>query len=161
LKSRAIAGTTESARRLSPHGESGLKFNRASEEDFYEASLSAWREWIEISCTATNWCSSARLSPHGESGLKCPLDCIWYVYVRFTSLSAWREWIEMQTPSAQSPSRSGCLSPHGESGLKFYSRRHSRRFPSLSPHGESGLKFGGMSGRGFGQVVSLRMERVD
>ena len=81
-----------SARRLSPCGESGLKFPLPGRFAPCSRSLPVWGEWIEIA-PGKRRRNISGLSPCGESGLKW--GCGGRCGLLLGSLPVWGEWIEI------------------------------------------------------------------
>ena len=93
---------------LSPHGESGLKYNYIC-----------------------SYVTDSGLSPHGESGLKC----LRWVYIHLVCrLSPHGESGLKLSPAALIIQSASCLSPHGESGLKYKAPSRKKIAPTVSPH---------------------------
>ena len=97
LKLQRAAGFRESESR-SPHGERGLKYHNVVKVPRGFMSLPAWGAWIEIQFQTLTRRSVAGRSPHGERGLKSR----WNRGDKPSteSLPAWGAWIEIMAMTA-------------------------------------------------------------
>ena len=101
-------------------------------------SPSTRREWIEMTCGATD--TTLRATSPSTRREWIEMRFLQYRRVASESPSTRREWIEMQILDGAITLLMG-LPPHGGSGLKyFFSSFSSSSILRLPPHGGSGLK---------------------